>query len=116
MPFMPPSFNLLAQVWNAGHTPATDLPDRRDEACQLYVPSRAVPVWDQGLDFPWHFVIILRRPSGLPELARGDIVGLSPGPDYYLVRWTQKVHYGFPNEYRESYVTQCDSAGTSPRP
>jgi hypothetical protein len=116
MPFSVPTFNLLANIWNAGHTPAGDLPDRVDQPCQLYLPSRAVPVWDQGLDNPWNFVIILRYPSGLPELARGDIVGLTPAPDYYLVRWSQRIHQGFLNEYRESYVTQCDANGTSPRP
>ena len=117
MPFSLPVFNLVADFWTGGHTPAADPPDTVGVPCQLYLTSR--PSTDQVASTPTLYTlpIIIRMPLGIYTPAKGDITEVAPGSaDYYLVRWVQVIHLGFPNAYLTALVEQCDAAGGTPRP
>jgi hypothetical protein len=117
MAFFAPNFNLLANYWDAGHTPAVDPADLIAVPCQLYVASRGILDITPGNPGFWVPAIYFRTAHGSPPPQVGGIVGLSPGmTDFYKIRWVQNVHIGFANEYVQSLCEQCDANGTTPRP
>jgi hypothetical protein len=116
--FALPNFNLTGVAWVPPHTPAGDPFDIGDFPCQLYIPSRmeGIDQVEGGTGF-YTPPIILRLDRAAPNMAANYIVRVSSYPtEYYLVRWVQKVHVGFPNEYRSAIMHQCTAAGISPRP
>lgn len=117
MVFTLPNFNLVGRTWNPGHNPATDPPDFVGIPLQLYVNSRQSIDIEAGASQFYTPLIIIRTP--LPTLAfqTGTIVeSVTGSSDYYLVRWLQNYHQGFPNEYLGCSVSQCSALGVSPRP
>lgn len=118
MAYSLPDFNLLCNRWASPHTPAADPPDDVGLSCQVYFSSRSYLDIQPGQPDLWVPPIFLRLSvaEGLGS-AVGDIYGVDPGrADYYKVRWVQKTHAGFPNEYVSILVEQCDDVGTTPRP
>jgi len=117
MAFTLPIFNLAADVWTAGHTPAADPPDVLALPTQLYLTSRGLLDITPGSVNLWVPPVFLRVPIGIYTPVRGDIAEVVPGSaDFYKVRWTQSTHRGFPNEYLSVLVEQCDATGATPRP
>lgn len=117
MPYTPPNFNLLADAWTAGHTPAADPPDILSIPCQTYVASRLSTDQVAGTPTLYTPVIIIRQPTGVYSPLVGDIYEVTPGSgDFYKVRWSQVYHLGFTNQYLGVLVEQCDGTGATPRP
>jgi hypothetical protein len=111
-----PNFNLLADVWFPGHTPATDPADVTDVPCQLYIHSRFDIGQTAGDVTSWTPPIIFRMPTAAPVIARGTILKeTSVGTGCYKVRWIQLIHVGFPNQYLVVLVEQCNDDGSTPQ-
>lgn len=116
MAFSLPNFNLLADKWNAGHTPAGDPADYTDLPCQVYVHTKADIDQAQGDASSWTPPIYFRMPNLSPVFDRDAILTeTTVGTGYYKVRWIQTVHVGFTNQYLVVLVEQCNSDGTTPR-
>jgi len=115
--FALPNFNLTGVAWVPPHTPATDPEDIGDFPCQLYLPPRCEGIEQfEGATQTYVPPIILRLDKATPTIMKGFIVRVNTYPtEYYLVQWVQKIHIGFPNEYRMAIMNQCDSSGISPR-
>lgn len=113
MPFFLPNFNLLAAVWHDPRHPP-DVADFTTDA-QLYVASRGL-IDIQPEDFiRWQPPIYLRVPKGT-DLKRHDSVKIVKvngipvvDPYIYTVRWVERLHLGFPNEYLVGVVEQRTS-------
>ena len=99
-----PNFNVVANIWRAGGGPPGP-PDVTTDA-QLYTFSRAsvdVTEADPGTYQP---AVYLRVPRGT-DLRQTDIAEVVAGSGYtYTVRWVERVHLGFPNEYLEGLLQQ----------
>jgi len=96
-PYTPPVFNIMANVWRSSSS-VLDPPDVVTSA-QLYVNSRMVIPLTPGDDAVYVPLIQLRVPMGT-DLQEGDQVEAAAGDAwFYRVRWTERVHRGFPNEY-----------------
>lgn len=104
MAFTLPNFNVSCFIWHPPNaSPA--VPDVNVE-CQLYFTSRGQ--FDLVPGDPASYVppIYLRVPPGT-DLRSGDQVECLPGTGwFYTVRWVERVHLGFPNEYLVGIVEQ----------
>lgn len=113
MAYTPPVFNVLADVWFAGHTPADHPPDEENQVCQLYVISRpSIDVQPDAIEL-WTPPILIRLPVGSGAAwEAGQIWEVQAESGfYYRSRWKERVHFGFPNAYYVVLVDQCDSHG-----
>lgn len=117
-PFSLPVFNLLANQWSLGTRPSTHPPNRTDVPCQLFFHSRAFLDIQPGITSQWVPPIFIRVPKDSSHLAGvGTIWEISQGEGlYYKVRWAERVHAGFDNEYYAALAEQCSDAGNTPRP
>lgn len=117
-----PDFNVQFSVWQFGHTPAVD---PLDFQCfgQLYLSSKGLLDITPNNPDDWVPPIYMR--INPPDLALfnlpcvGSIVGVFDTfafEWYYKLRWWERIHAGFPNEYIAFIAEQCSSAGVCPDP
>lgn len=113
-----PEFNLLCNRWAFPAVPFDTAPDNTDIPVQVYVNNKFSLEITPGGPSYWVPPIQLRismADGGI--MGVGDILGVDPGKsDYYRVRWVQRIHAGFVNEYMQVIVEQCDEFGATPRP
>jgi len=116
MPAGLPSFNLIYDGWVNPARPATDPPSVTALACQVYIHSRAdIDQVSDSVD-EWIPPIYLRTRLVDFHPHKGDVVQVNYLlNDYYVVKWSQNIHMGFPNEYVMSLIQQCNAAGVTPR-
>jgi len=124
-----PDFNLDADLWTGTQLPSTHAPTHAGFPCQKFVTSRVVsgvePRWQPGLTTnPQIFFslytppIVLRFPRTGPWAGpwSGWLVGVIECPSgslqYYLLRWGEVMHEGFPNEYAAALCEQCRDDGS----
>jgi len=97
LPFQLPVFNLTANIWRSTSS-LLDPPDVVTDA-QLYVNSRLVIPLTPGDNAVFVPSVELRVPMGT-DLQEEDQVEVAAGDAwFYRVRWTERVHRGFANEY-----------------
>lgn len=119
--FTAPTFNIVVDWWNLGHTPSGDPPDFYDVPAQLYLHSRGDFDQTPGTAKEWVPVIQLRMPSSWVLTTAPPWVGgyvrykdALSNNWYYLIRWWEYCHAGFSNEYVVILLDQCDILGTCP--
>lgn len=123
MAYTPPEFTLLMDVWSTG--PASAGPaDHTGVPCAKYVFSRtdspATPPWSAGFWVEWHPLILIRTPFAppfdvtVPNLyATAAMVEVPSGSgSFYLVRFAEIMHEGFPNQYVALGTVQCLDDGS----
>ena len=113
MAFTPPIFNVQADLWFGTNTPNAGLPDFENQECQFYITSRGQWPIDGANAELWSPPIYLRIPVASEFNWREfQICEVPPGTGrYYRVRWKDRVHLGFPNEYLLGVLHQCDGDG-----
>lgn len=104
MAFTLPNFNVSCFIWHPPNAPPN--PPDENLACQFYVTSRGqwgmVP-GDNTLYIP---PIYLRLQPGSALLV-GDVVECPPATGrFYVVRWVEVMHLGFPNQYLAGILEQ----------
>ena len=111
-----PTFNLTMDIWRDPRTPASGAPDLSGVPVQMYLESR--PQIDIEYDDPGFWVppIILRSPKLSFTPRSGDLylIVLHGSSYFYLYRWWEYYHAGFPNEYQAVLVIHCDGSRTVP--
>lgn len=104
MSYTPPIFNIDCNIWHDG-VPITDPPDIFTQ-CQLYVNSRVSLNVNETDDEEWVPPIFLRVPFGT-DVRRLDSVECVAGSGvWYHVRWVERVHLGFANQYVMALLSQ----------
>lgn len=111
--FTPPIFNILANLWFCGNTPNSGPFDFENQECQLYIYSRALLDIEPGSPELWIPPVWLRMPTAaVANWTSTFIAEVEAGSGrYYLARWKDVLHLGFPNEYRVILMEQCDGDG-----
>lgn len=121
MTLLAPTFNMAAAWWSWGNS--TSNPPDANIKVQLYYNSRAVlSQVDGGLTKLYTQQII--RYALADYIAMGvmqtgsiwQIVDALGFGWYYVTLYWDACHRGFPNEYIECVVTQCDASGNWPDP
>lgn len=116
MPFTLPNFNLLMNVWRNPRVPASGGPDVANLACQLYLNTRGTFDLLPGARAQWVPPVWLRIAPGVFLAAPNDLYEVvAGGTRYYLYRWDERTHLGFPNAYDSILVEQCTIARGTPR-
>lgn len=113
MAYTVPQFNLLCDIWNAGHVPSVDDPDAENVPCQFYLYSRGtfdVQPCELELYTP---PIWIRLPVAETANFTSGQVFECPAESgrYYRARFKERMHQGFTNEYLVVVVVQCNSHG-----
>jgi hypothetical protein len=113
MAYTVPQFNLLCDIWNAGHVPSVDDPDAENVPCQFYLYSRGtfdVQPCELELYTP---TIWIRLPIGeTANFVSGQVFECpAESGRYYRARFKERMHQGFPNEYLIVVVVQCTEDG-----
>lgn len=112
MAFGPPTFNLLYNLWippNASPSP----PDVANAPGQLYVYSRVAADIDPTDTNSFQPTIWLRVPKDT-VIAAGQVVEVASGDGwFYTVRFTERFHRAFPNEYLGCLLSQNSSSPPS---
>lgn len=104
MAYTLPVFNLECNLWRPP-TPTTDPPDAVHD-CQLYIPSRGMLDITPGDDDLWVPPVYVRFPKGT-DVQQDDVLEVDDGDGwFYRVRWTERMHRGFSNEYFVALVEQ----------
>jgi hypothetical protein len=108
MPYSLPNFNLKMNVWHTGLNPAVDPPTATLQG-QLYIANKQIPDVEPGVPQHWVPSIFLRIGAGTYVPVNLDIweVPHASGA-FYLHRWWDRIHKGFPNEYWAILVEQRD--------
>jgi len=105
MAFTLPKFVNTYNLWRPPAAPP-DAPDFTAQECQFYFTPKgnyAFVAEDTTATFP---PIYLRVPKGT-DLQAGDIVEVNDGQAFfYTVRWVERVHLDFPNEYLVGLLEQ----------
>lgn len=105
MAFGPPSFNLVYSVWIPPNVPPAPA-DLTGQPGQLYIYSRVGPDIDPTDANTFSPAIWLRAPMGT-NLAVGYVVEVATGDGwFYTVRFTDRFHRSFPNEYFGALLQQ----------
>lgn len=114
MAFTLPMFNLSLNIWEPGHTPLADPPDRAGIMGQIYVLSRPSLEVTPGDKKFWVHPINLRIAKEEVACLEGTIVEdpASPFGGYYKIRWGCRCHAGFDNEYQMYLMELCNSDGS----
>lgn len=108
MAYTLPVFNLTCNLWRPPSV-TTDPPDDTFD-CQLYIPSRGMLDITPGDDDLWQPPIYVRAPKGT-DIRQDDILEVDDGDGwYYRVRWIERMHRGFSNEYFVALVEQSTTA------
>jgi len=109
MPIRLPVFNLVCDIWRPPAGPG-DTPTIANQPCQLYIYSRNSTPIDPADNDKYQPTIQLRVPIGT-DLQVGDIVEAASGDGWiYEVRFTDRMHRGFANEYFMGILEQQSSA------
>jgi hypothetical protein len=115
-----PVLNLTAKWWLVGHTPSAD-PEDGDALCQLYFVSRGLLDITPGDPDAWVPPVYIRITKADLDLMTQPIVGMIFGINgplslewYWIVRWWERTHAGFSNEYITLLCEQCTDAGATP--
>lgn len=120
MPYTPPKFNLLANVWTCDGNvkPSNGAADYVDVPCQKYVASRAAwpvtPPWSTGFYLAYHPPVQLRFQhvspfTGTWRTWKITCVECPAGSgQYYRTFFNDIQHEGFVNEYVLLVGAQCD--------
>jgi hypothetical protein len=111
MSFVLPSFNVFASVWRPPNAP----PATEDftYACQLYFTSKGQFDIEPRTFENYNPPIYLRVPKGT-DLQVDDIVECEPASGwFYVVRFVERVHLGFANEY---FLGILEQQSTTPPP
>jgi len=107
LPFVLPTFNMTCDVWRFAN-PTTNPPDL-SPTCQLYVNTRGLLDIEPTVDPFWQPPVWLRVPMGT-DLRYKDKVECPPGSGWkYHVRFVERIHAGFANEYLAGILEQTDS-------
>lgn len=113
MAFTAPVFNLAVNLWRPPNVPPA-VPDSIF-AGQLYFPPRGLLDITPGDFTMWHPPIYLRAPIGT-DIQQSDRVEIAAGDGwFYTVRWVDRAHRGFPNEYVVCVLEQ-QTTGPFPPP
>ena len=120
MAFTLPKFSLDLAFWKVGTTPLFDPPSGPYKA-QIYEPSRQMFVErnelsDQDLVYQ-QIRLDLAFFNGEAPPFKGAIFGYTdPAATvwYYNVRWWDRQHHDFGNEYVLVYALQCQADGSWP--
>lgn len=108
MAFQAPVFNIVCNLWRAPATTAD--PPTAVYACQLYIPPRSQFDVKPTVYEEYNPSVQLRLPIGT-DVAVDDIVEVGNGDGwFYIVRWHDRQHRGFPNEYTLAILEQ-DTTG-----
>lgn len=104
--YTPPVFNLICDVWIDGAYPAVSaFPDYTSVPCQKYIPSRIFLDVTPGQWDLWVPPVVVRVPGSAPGVGDAPITNWgviecpSGSTHFYRVRWCERMHEGFPNEY-----------------
>jgi len=113
MPYTAPQFNCLADIWFGNRVPFDGPPDEVNVPCQFYIPSRASLDHTPGTAELFVPPIYVRMPVSENEnWKRAHVLEIHEDEHlYYLARWKERMHLGFPNEYRVILVVQCHGTG-----
>lgn len=102
--FFLPQFNLTGNLWRPPNAPPA-APDQVLD-CQLYVASKGILDITPGDHDLWVPPVYVRFPMG-SDVQENDILEVANGDGwFYEVRWTERVHRGFGNEYFMALVEQ----------
>jgi len=114
MAFLPPDFNCLADLWRAPEVLGITPPTIEDIQCQLYFTPKG-QFGIRPADYAEYNPPVYVRFAKGTNILVDDVLEIDPGDNlYYRVRWTERVHKNFPNEY---FVAICEQlAGPSPPP
>lgn len=113
MSFTLPIFNVTYDLWRPPNAPPA-APDVFAAPCQLYVFSKGPADVDPTNVDTFVPPIYLRVPKGT-DVRVNDIIECQPGSGFrYIVRWAERVHLGFVNEYFTALLEQ--GTGTPPPP
>jgi len=115
MSFQLPNFNLLANIWAVGDGPLEGAPGYPDVPCQLYVNSKAAFDTEYGTAWAWSPPTFLRLPVAFEAAWQnaGIIEITAHLGDFYIAKWKERIHMGFPNEYLAIQMDQSvDAHGT----
>lgn len=108
-----PTFNLQANFWYVFQTPAGDPPAVTDLDVQKYILSKFSLEITPGSFYQWTPPIVLRMRiedwTTWAEFAICEVPAASGS--YYLARFKEVVHQGFPNEYLMAIIEQCNAEG-----
>lgn len=116
MSFPIPVFNLVANVWNAGLTPAANPPSAAGVVCALYASPHNPNYFrfgnPGGGPIFSGFASLAKFPVGLLVFAQGSIIQ----PDtseatYYIVVYDQRFYWGFPQAFHGAWCVPCSAAG-----
>lgn len=114
MPFNLPEFNILFNSWVSPAAPAAgDLPTNANVPGQLYINARGFIANNLNVSFPYAQTIWLRMAIADEAADNGAIMYEVPPSSgrYYLARFKEVFHMGFPNEYWGVALLQCDIDG-----
>jgi len=104
-----PDFNIVCNIWRPPDVP-TDPPTFADVPCQLYIYSRTSTDIKPGAYDQFQPTIMLRVPVGT-DVQVDDVVEAAAGDGWlYTVRFTDRMHRGFANEYFMGILEQLSSA------
>lgn len=116
-----PDFNLVMDVWVSPNTPFGGGPaDFAAVPCQLYVNNKPFDSIDAATFkdfFPHSFIRIKREERNIMGPLVKSIWQWTDVDSLvwqWTVAWWSQIHPGFPNEYIELCVNQCDTAGNPP--
>lgn len=122
MAYVLPTFNLSLDYWFPGDRPSTDPPDTQVQ-CQLYVYSRAMlfdrvtPITLTAEAVETYIRLSFDELYRIgPTIVGGTFRYADPfGIDWFwnTIAW-EFVHLGFPNEYAQARVIQCNADLTVP--
>lgn len=113
MAFTKPNFNVLANRWAHPAKPGLGNPVTDQIQVQLYVNTRGtVSPSGTGTLFNTFIYASLRLDYVPGKFSLNDMWEVPAGYGQYLVGpYGYPVHLGFPNEYLEIAVFQCDDVG-----
>lgn len=119
MPYLPPTFNLLCNIWTG---PAVVPPfgaPRLTTHCQLRIYKTAAEVNASGFSTGMYVSLLLPAGTDIRGLfgftAAQDLVECPAGSGrFYKVQTFDDVAKGFPNEYRMAVCIQAGYTGALP--
>lgn len=123
MAFTLPVFNLAFNYWAPGVPPTLHVPTAAFTG-QLYISSKGmldITPSDQNLWVPPIYVRLSSSDFLLfpPACVSGIVQYTDPVLSrdfFYVIRWWEWTHKGFPNEYVSLIVEQSDAGGLTPDP
>lgn len=104
MTFTVPDFNISANLWRPPNAPPSAV--TRSFSAQLYITPRPCLDILPGSNGTYQPAIFLRCPTGT-DIKPGDVIEAAAGDGwYYRVRWVERMHRGFGNEYLSALLEQ----------